>query len=431
MQTSLGVIAKQAELNKRYRFTNLHGIIDTEFLVDSFKRLNKKAAAGIDGVTAKEYKEKLYCNAENLGEKVKSGKYRARMVRRKHIKKPNGKLRPLGIPATEDKLLQTAVGRILNAVYEQDFLETSYGYRPKRGAKEAVRTLTDEASEKYSYVVEADIQGFFDHIDHEWLMKMLNIRIGDGVIKRLIRKWLKAKIFQEDGQVTEPEEGSPQGSVISPILANVYLHYALDLWFENIVKKNCEGEAYLIRYADDFVALFRYKKDAEKYYKSLGIRLKKFNLELAEDKTRIISFSRFRKYEKTSFNFLGIEFRWGVSRNGKDIIKRRTERNKLRKSFEAITKWCKENRHQRIRNQAEQMKLKLQGYYNYYGIIGNSKSIGQFFNGVMRAWYKWLNRRSQRKSFNWTEFNAKIIYYKIPGPRIMEQSENRTYIQNA
>jgi group II intron reverse transcriptase/maturase len=213
--------------------------------------MNKKAAAGVDGVTAKEYKENLYLNAEKLAEKVKSGKYRARLVRRKNIRKPNGKLRPLGIPATEDKLLQTAVGRILNAIYEQDFLKTSYGYRPGRGAKEAIRALTDKVREKYSYVVEADIQGFFDHIDHEWLMRMLNLRVGDGVIKRLIRKWLKARILQEDGQITEPEEGSPQGSVISPILANVYLHHVLDQWFENIVRKNCEGEAYLIRYADD------------------------------------------------------------------------------------------------------------------------------------------------------------------------------------
>ena len=431
MQTSLGEIAKQAKLNKDKRFTNLHHIIDAEFLTGSFKRLNKKAAAGIDGVTAKEYVKDLYYNVEKLEQRVKTGKYRARIIRRKHIKKPNGKLRPLGIPVIEDKILQAAVGRILNAIYEQDFLATSYGYRPKRGAKEAIHALTDQIKEKYSYVVEADIKGFFDHLDHEWLMKMLDLRIGDGAIKRLIRKWLKAKILQEDGTTTEPEDGTPQGSVISPILANIYLHYALDLWFEKVVKKHCEGDAYLIRYADDFVAIFRYKKDAEKYYKTLRKRLSKFNLELAEDKTRIISFSRFRKYENTSFCFLGIEFRWGISHKGKDVIKRNTDRSKLKKAFGEITKWCKENRNLRIAKQAEMMKLKLLGHYNYYGIAGNYKSIERFFNGIMRIWYKWLNRRSQRRSFNWKEFNDKIKYYEIPRPKIMEQWWTNQSTQNA
>lgn len=431
MQTSLGEIAKQAKLNKDKRFTNLHHIIDAEFLTDSFKRLNKKAAAGIDGVTAKEYAKDLYYNVEKLEQRVKTGKYRARIIRRKHIKKPNGKLRPLGIPVIEDKILQAAVGRILNAIYEQDFLATSYGYGPKRGAKEAIHALTDQIKGKYSYVVEADIKGFFDHLHHEWLMKMLDLRIGDGVIKRLIRKWLKAKILQEDGTTVEPEDGTPQGSVISPILANIYLHYVLDLWFEKVVKKHCEGDAYLIRYADDFVAIFRYKKDAEKYYRTLGKRLGKFNLELAEDKTRIISFSRFRKYENTNFCFLGIEFRWGISHKGKDVIKRNTDRSKLKKSFGEITKWCKENRNLRIAKQAEMMKLKLQGHYNYYGIAGNYKSIEQFFNGVMRIWYKWLNRRSQRRSFNWKEFNDKIKYYEIPRPKIMEQWWINQSTQNA
>ena len=421
MQTSLGEIAKQAREDGRRRFTNLVKMLTAGYLIECFRLLNKKSATGIDGISATEYGKDLEANVAHLLERLKRGTYRARFVRRKYIKKPNGKMRPLGIPVTEDKLLQAAVARILNAVYEQDFLPMSYGYRPKRGVREAIRALTDQLRGKYSYVVEADIKGFFDHIDHEWLMRMLDLRIGDGTLKRLIRKWLKAGVLEEDGTIAKPAEGTPQGGVISPIFANVYLHYALDLWFEKVVKKNCEGEAYLIRYADDFVALFRYKSDAEMYYRMLSQRLVKFGLELAEDKTRILSFSRFRKHENTKFCFLGIEFRWGTSRNGKDIIKRRTDRAKLRKSLQTATEWCRENRHQRIRKQAEIVKAKLRGYYNHYGIAGNAKSLEQFYQRFLSIWYKWLNRRSQRRSYNWEEFRRMLKTYGIPSPRITEQ----------
>lgn len=375
MQTSLRGIAEQAKKDKRRRFTNLTKMLTYEFLVENFRLLNKKAATGIDGITHREYARDLKQNITNLLERVKTGNYRARFVRRKHIKKQNGKLRPLGIPTTEDKLLQAAVAQILGAIYEQDFSKASYGYRPGRGPKQAIRDLTDELKEKYSYVVEADIKGFFDHLNHETLMKMLDVRVGDGTIRRLIKKWLKAGVIAEDGQIFKPIEGTPQGGVISPILGNVYLHYVLDLWFEQEIKKNCDGEAYLMRFADDFVALFRYARDAEMFYRKVRERLAKYNLELAEDKTRIISFSRFRKYENTCFSFLGIEFRWGISNNGKDIIKRRTERKRLQRAFLEITEWCRENRHQRIRKQTETMKQKLQGHYNYYGIAGNSAGI--------------------------------------------------------
>jgi RNA-directed DNA polymerase len=421
MPTSLRGIANQAKTDKRYRFTNLSQLLTYEYLVENFMLLNKKAATGIDRISHREYAKTITTSITKLIERVKAGKYRARFVRRKYIEKANGKLRPLGIPTIEDKLLQAAVSRILSEIYEQDFIESSYGYRKGRGPREAIRALTDQLRKQYSYVVEADIKGFFEHLDHEWLMKMLDLRVGDGTIKRLIRKWLKAGVIAEDGQVFKPVEGTPQGGVISPILANVYLHYVLDLWFEKEIKPRCEGEAYYIRFADDFVALFRYKKDAEIFYNKLAKRLKKFGLELAEDKTRIISFSRFRKYEKTSFSFLGIEFRWGVSNNGKDVIKRRTDRNRLKRAFVEITQWCRENRHQRIRKQTEVMKSKLQGHYNYYGIAGNHKAIRQFYDGAMRIWYKWLNRRSQHRSHTWQEFKAMIKQYEIPQPKVKEQ----------
>jgi RNA-directed DNA polymerase len=368
MPTSLRGIANQAKTDKRYRFTNLSQLLTYEYLVENFMLLNKKAATGIDRISHREYAKTITTSITKLIERVKAGKYRARFVRRKYIEK-----------------------------------------------------ATDQLRKQYSYVVEADIKGFFEHLDHEWLMKMLDLRVGDGTIKRLIRKWLKAGVVAEDGQVFKPVEGTPQGGVISPILANVYLHYVLDLWFEKEIKPRCEGEAYYIRFADDFVALFRYKKDAEIFYNKLAKRLKKFGLELAEDKTRIISFSRFRKYEKTSFSFLGIEFRWGVSNNGKDVIKRRTDRNRLKRAFVEITQWYRENRHQRIRKQTEVMKSKLQGHYNYYGIAGNHKAIRQFYDGAMRIWYKWLNRRSQHRSHTWQEFKAMIKQYEIPQPKVKEQ----------
>lgn len=421
MQTSLRGIAEQARRDKRRRFTNLAQLLTYQCLVENFSILNKKAATGIDRITHREYAKDLKQNITKLLERVRTGKYRARFVRRKHIKKANGKLRPLGIPTTEDKLLQAAIAQILGAIYEQDFSNASYGYRPGRGPKEAIRDLTDQLKEKYSYVVEADIKGFFDHLNHEWLMKMLDLRVGDGTIKRLIGKWLKAGVVAEDGHIFKPVEGTPQGGVISPILANIYLHYALDLWFEKEIKQSCDGESYLIRFADDFVALFRYARDAEMFYLKLRDRLRKFSLELAEEKSRIISFSRFRKYEKTRFSFLGIEFRWGVSNNGKDIIKRRTERKRLQRAFSEITEWCRENRHQRIRKQAETMKLKLRGHYNYYGIAGNSEGIEQFFDGAIRIWYRWLNRRSQHRSYTWEGFKAMTRQYEIPRPKVVEE----------
>lgn len=430
MQTSLREIAEQAKKDKRRRFTNLSKLLTKEHLNESFKILNKKAAAGIDKVTYQKYKMNLDKNISGLLERVKNGKYRARFVRRKHIKKANGKLRPLGIPTIEDKLLQAATAQILGAIYEADFMPSSYAYRPKRGQKQAVRDLTDNLRRgKYSYVVEADIKGFYDHLNHDRLMEMLDLRIGDGTIKKLVRKWLKARVVEEDGQIYKPVEGTPQGGIVSPILANVYLHYVLDLWFERKVKQNCEGEAYYIRFADDHIACFQYKREAEKYRRELGERLKKFNLELAEEKTRIISFSRFRKEEKTSFIFLGMEFRWGKSHQGKDTILRRTNRSRLKRAYSEIAEWCRNNRHLPIQKQQRMMRQKLQGHYNYYGVIGNYQSILQFYKTALRIWYKWLNRRSNRRSYTMEEFREMTKRYEIPKPKIMEPRFKATSVQ--
>jgi group II intron reverse transcriptase/maturase len=320
--------------------------------------------------------------------------------------------------------VQLAVARILEAIYEQDFLRSSFGYRPRIGPLDAVKKLTIKLQfGRYNYVVEADIKGFFDNMDHEWLMKMLAERIEDKALLRLIKKWLRAGVLDTDGQVIHPATGTPQGGIISPILANVYLQYALDLWFEKVIKKRCRGEACLIRYADDFVCAFEYQQDVEAFYQMLGERLGKFKLELSAEKTRIIEFKR--QQSETYFEFLGFEFRWGKDRKGRGHLKRWTSRKKLKKSLARQTSWCKKSRNQPVRKLGEQLRAKLQGYYNYYGVIGNSERLKEFYNQAIEILKKWLNRRSQRKSYNWQGFKDIITYLKVPRPRITEGIKTR------
>ncbi|WP_373325348.1 group II intron reverse transcriptase/maturase [Sporomusa paucivorans] len=420
MQTSLRAIAEKAKKLSKYRFQELYSLLNANLLTESWKKLNKKAAPGVDGTTADEYAQNLESNIQTTVDDLKNKRYHAKLVKRVYIPKGEGKLRPLGLPVTADKVVQRAVADILEAIYEQDFLPNSYGYRPNRGPQMAVIELTRELQfGKYNYIVEADIRGYFNNIDHEWLVKMLEQRIDDQAFIRLIRKWLNASILETDGKILDPITGTPQGGIVSPVLANICLHYALDLWFEKVVKPHCEGRAYLCRYADDFACAFQYKRDAERFYEVLGKRLNKFSLELAPEKTRIIQFGPFHK-EKTSFEFLGFEFRWGLSRKGKNIIKRRTSRKKLRKSVATLQTWCKEIRHSRQREIFYQLSSKLRGYFNYYGIIGNSPSLLQFYGQAMRILYKWLNRRSQRSSLEWEEFKKLWRRFRVPKPRIVE-----------
>jgi group II intron reverse transcriptase/maturase len=420
VQTSLQGIADKAERQKGYRFRNLYGMLDEEMLMDSWRYIRKDAASGVDEVSALEYEQNLEEHIHELVENLKGKRYRAKMVRRRHIPKGEGKTRPLGIPAVEDKLLQMSVKRILEAIYEQDFYRCSYGYRPNTGALEAVDKLTIKLQfGRYNHVVEADIKGFFDNINHELLLEMLALRIDDKALLWLIRKWLKAGILEEDGSVIHPITGTPQGGVISPILANVYLHYALDQWFQEVVKKHCRGEACLIRYADDFVCAFEYERDAERFHRVLEKRLWKFGLEVAPEKTKVIHFSKERKPGKDRFDFLGFEFRWGRDLAGIPRVKRRTSRKRLRASLKRVNQWCKENKHRRLPDLFRRLNAKLRGYYNYYGVHGNSKSLGEFFDQVL--WYLWrqLNQRSQRKSYNWKAFKMLIADFQIERPRIV------------
>jgi len=429
MQTSLQGIAKKAEREKKYRFRNLYGMLNEELLRDCWRDIRKNAAYGVDKVSAQEYGQNLEENIRQLVERLKRKRYRAKLVRRHYIPKGGGKLRPLGIPATEDKLLQLAVTRILTAIYEQDFLRCSYGYRPNVGALDAVDKLTIKLQfGRYNYVVEADIKGFFDNIDHEWMIQMLAERIDDRALLWLIKKWLKAGVLDTDGKVLHPVTGTPQGGIVSPILANVYLHYALDLWFEKEAKRRCGGEACLIRYADDYVCAFQYQAEAERFYNELGPRLGKFGLELSEEKTRVLPFDRSQPSGGTRFEFLGFEFYWGKDRSGEAHLKRRTSRKKLRSSLKRFTEWCKKNRNLRLTMLFKRLNIKFRGYYNYYGVHGNSESLKQFFVNAMRILKKWLNRRSQRCSYNWIGFGMLIEHFKVEQPRIVGRPRRRAVI---
>jgi RNA-directed DNA polymerase len=427
--TSLRGIANKARNDKRHRFRDLYRCLDAELLLDCWHDLNKEAASGIDNVTAEAYAGNLHANIAALVQRLKAKCYRAKLVRRCYIPKENGKERPLGIPALEDKLVQRACAKLLTAIYEQDFLDCSYGYRPGRGALDAVRDLTfDLQYGKYGYVVEVDVQGFFDHLDHAWLLDMLRVRIDDRAFLKLIQKWLKAGIVETDGQVLHPETGTPQGGTVSPVLANAYLHYALDLWFAKVVTAHCRGEALLCRYADDWVCAFRYQDDAERFYRVLPKRLAKFNLQVAPEKTRLLRFSRFHPSMKRRFTFLGFEFAWRPDRQGVPRVKRRTARTKLQAACRRITAWIKQHRHLPGCEFFRRLNTRLQGHYNYYGVRGNFHSLQRFFDWAMACTWKWLNRRGgKRKRCTWGQFSQVLDRVKIARPRITEVSRRRVY----
>lgn len=424
MQTSLKRIAEKARTQKKYRFGNLYRMLDEGMLHYCWEQLNKDAAVGVDQISYQEYGANLSENIRKLVENLKQKRYRAKLVRRKYIPKIGGKLRPLGIPATEDKLLQYAVSQILQAIFEQDFLSNMFGYRPNRSAHDAVDELQKEIRfGVVRYVVEADIKGFFDNIDQNWMVRMLEERIQDKAFIRLIQKWLKAGILETTGKVINPVTGTPQGGVCSPILANIYMHYVLNLWFEKVFKKQCEGTSYLCIYADDFVATFQYKVDAEAFYSVLGDRLGKFNLSLSPEKTNLILFNRYEKQESKSFDFLGFEFRWTISRSGKDWVRRRTSKRKLRNSLQNLKAWCRKNFQTPLRELFNTLNAKLRGYYNYYGILGNYDGLNRFYFEATEILFKSLNRRSQRQSYNWNGFQDLLREFKIEKPKIRQERQ--------
>lgn len=424
--TFLRAIADKARKDPNHRFGDLYRHLNQQSLRASFYLLRKDAASGVDGVTFQQYEQKLEENLTQLVERLKRKSYHARLVRRKYIPKGNGKLRPLGIPALEDKLLQIAVTQILLAIYEADFLPCSYGYRPGRGPHNAVRELTDELHwGKHNFVVEADIKGFFDHLQHDKLLAMLERRIGDGALLRLIRKWLKAGILEEDGRVIHPELGTPQGGVISPVLANVYLHYVLDLWFETEVRRTNRGQSRLFRFADDFVACFEYRHEAAAFERALKERLAQYGLEVAPDKTKMIRFGRNGGPYNGRFDFLGFEYRWEPDRKGRPTVKRRTARKKLQGAVQRMGDWLRTHRHRKLPELMKTLAAKLRGHWNYYGVIGNSQSLSQYYYLSSKLLFKWLNRRSQKSSYTWPAFNGLLERYATPKPKVVEIGRNK------
>lgn len=429
MRTSLRGIAGRARRDRKARFRDLYRLLNEANLRDCFYELRKGAAPGVDGVTFEEYERNLDANLADLVRRLVAKRYRAKLVRRKYIPKDRGKLRPLGIPALEDKLLQMAVARVLEAIYEQDFLDCSWGYRPKRGPREASLVLAERLFRgRIGWVVEADIRGFFDSISHAWMQRMLEERIADGPFLRLIGKWLKAGVLEEDGKVVHPATGTPQGGIVSPILANIYLHYVLDLWFEHRVRKGANGDAFMMRFADDFVCAFQSAAEAGRFEKELKERLGKFGLSVAEEKTRMLRFSRFKLEPNEAFEFLGFEFRWVKRRTGMAGVQRRTSPKRLRASVRAFTEWIKKTRCGRLSETMATLRSKFSGYWNYYGVRGNMKMLNRFHRQCRELLYKWLNRRSQRRSCTWAELDAILRVFRIPGPHIVELACQRRFL---
>lgn len=434
MPTSLRGIANKASSDKHHRFRNLFGLLTVAFLLSCWERVNKKAASGVDRVSARGYARALVDNVRNLWGRVKRGSYRAKLVRRRDIPKEGGKTtRPLGIPVVEDKLLQIAVSRILNAIYEPLFLPCSWAYRIGRNAREAVRTLKQELQFGcYGYVVEIDIKSFFDRIDHDKLMQMLELRINDRPFLRLIWKWLKAGVLEEGGKVIHPDTGCPQGSSISPMLANIYLHYVLDLWFQDVVKPRCKARAFMCRFADDVVFAFQWQVEAERFLRVLPKRLAKYGLELSAEKSRLVRFSRFQLGKNSErFDFLGFGFRWVVDHKGVPRVTCRTSRKRLRASLARVTEWLKAQRHLPVRQLVEALNVRLRGHYNYYGVIGNSRSLSSYLHQVSRLLKKWLGRRSQKSRMSWEKFSALLKRFPLEGPRITESRHRQMALAEA
>jgi RNA-directed DNA polymerase len=425
--TKLLRIAEKARTEPRFKFTSLYHLMNEELLRECFKRLRKDAAVGIDDVTKEEYAADLDSNLSNLIDRLHRMAYKPQPVRRVYIPKPGStKQRPLGIPCLEDKLVQAGLVRILEQVYEQDFIPDSYGFRPKRCCHDALRALSDSVESKpVNHIVEADIKGFFDNVNQEWLMKFVEHRIGDKRIGRMVKRFLKAGVY-EDGAITVKDEGTPQGGVISPLLANIYLHYALDLWFEKVVRPKCTGFARMIRYADDFVVCFQYEPDALKFQSELSERLGKFGLEVEPCKTRVVKFGRFavqnakgKGMRPETFDFLGFTHYCGTRRDGKGFrMKRVTARKKFAAKVKAFKDWLKSARTLKTAELWATAKAKLRGHYNYYGVTDNLRGIGRFCAEVKKLLHKWLNRRGKRGCLNWQEFSEMLKRFPLPEPRI-------------
>jgi group II intron reverse transcriptase/maturase len=421
VSTKLQRIAKLARTAPTMVLTTLAHHVDVEFLHEAYRRVRKDGAPGVDGQTAASYEQNLEANLQALLGRFKAGTYRAPPVRRVHIPKGDGsKTRPIGVPTFEDKILQRAVGMVLEAVYEEEFLSCSYGFRPGRSPHQAVAVMRQELMAlKGGWVVEADIRGFFDNLDHGRLRGFLDQRVRDGVLRRSVDKWLKAGVL-EDGVVKASTAGTPQGGVISPLLANVYLHEVLDKWFEFEIKPRLEGRASLVRYADDFVIVFSSERDAQRVWAVLPKRFERFGLDLHPEKSGILPFGWPPREQRGkgpgSFDFLGFTHYWARSRRGNWVVKRKTIRSRLARALRVVNTWCRQNRHRPVPEQAKILGRKIRGHCAYYGITGNADALASYHHWVKRIWRKWLDRRSHKARMNWARFGRLLERHPLPKP---------------
>jgi len=422
MSTQLDQIAKKAKLDRKVRFTSLAHLLTPAFLKETWGMLNHKAASGVDGESIEQFASEMEERVEEICEQLKAGTYRAPPVRRVEIPKGPGKsgTRPLGIPTVADRLLQRAVARILEAVFEADFLDCSFGFRPGRNPHHALRALRSQiVAKKVSHVFEADIRSYFTHIEHQWLRRMVAHRIADPAILQLIAKWLRAGALRA-GVAIPTEEGTPQGGPISPVLSNIYLHFTLDLWFEKKFKSQCRGEAYLVRFADDFVGSFQFRDDAQKFQHELRERFAKFNLELAEDKTRLLLFGRFAAAMRgrdglrpETFEFLGFKHVCGVDRNGRFALIRIPSAKSCRKFLARVREWLGEHRHRTRREQQRHLTMMLRGFYQYFALHHCSRKLSWIRYEVLRQWKHALQRQGQRRRLSWQRLGTRS-WFELP-----------------
>ena len=425
MSTQIDRLTELAKEDAKRQFYSIAHMITFGALYAAFRGLRKKASAGVDGVTYQEYERDVAGNLRTLHERLKNGKYQAQPLRRVYIPKENGKQRPISIPALEDKIVQKAMVEILNAIYEQDFLHCSYGFRPGRGQHQALDEMGRViCTRPTGWILEIDVTAYFDSIVREQLMEMIEKRVRDGSVLRLIRKWIQVGVIEE-GRLLLSETGTGQGQTISPLLANIYLHFVLDEWFENEVKPRLRGAAHEIRFADDAVLCFQYKEDAERVMEVLPKRFAKHGLTIHPEKTRLLEFGRYaeenakRQGKKAAtFDFLGFTYVCARSRKGKFTVHVRTMKKRFRRGLKAIAEWCQENRHLPVEKQQKTLNAKLRGHYQYYGRPTNYRSIWQFCREVLHIWRKWLSRRTRGNGMTWEKYAAILRKHPLLQPHI-------------
>jgi len=417
-------IAELAKADSELQFTSIAHLLKVELLREAFRLLRKDAASGDSGETTYEYADNLEENLEDLHDRLRNQRYKAPPVKRVWIDKGKGKKRPLGIPEVEDKIVQKAATILLTPIYENDFYRFSHGFRTGHSQHLAIKEVRQQIyARNVSWIIDADIEGFFDNIDHKILRDFIQQRIKDGGILRLIGKWLKAGVVEKK-ELTYPKKGTPQGGVISPLLANIFLHYVLDEWFEELIRPRLKGRCFISRYSDDFIIGLELEEDAQRVMKVLPKRFNRYGLTIHPEKTKLVNFknpSSERDSTKGAgtFDYLGFTHYWGKSRKGYWVVKRKTSRKKLRLRITEIWDWCKHNRHISVKEQQQILKSKLVGHYQYYGIRGNLKFLEVYYEAVLDAWKRWLGRRSRTGYISYDDFGKFLGHYPLPKPRIV------------